>query len=93
MQVICCCCDETKSLIAVGSDDGNVYMYSIESHNALTLNEMFKVKLHTNRVMGICIENEKSVLCSIAEDGYLQLYDFTSKEVLFSLLNSLPNQY
>lgn len=82
-QAICIGYSEKLKKIAVGQDDGHIYLFDFpvdyDSDQTHKLSAIEKV--HKRRVMRIWFCDEKMLMYSIGEDKYLKSYELKSNQI------------
>ena len=91
-QSICLTYNSLLNMMAVGLDNGNVHVYSLEEGRFDKIKEEFSLKVHSKRVMAVAFDGLKAALFTISEDGYMQTVDPVRRRVLGCCLTSLLDQ-
>lgn len=91
-QSICITYSELLSMFAVGLDNGYIYFYKMDNNRVDKISELFSIKVHNKRVMGLAFDGLKGNLFSISEDGFLQVTDPVRQQILGCNLISVIRQ-
>lgn len=87
-QAICMEYSEALDLFAVGCDDGTLKVYKVDKTKKQMYDIVFDEKVHSKRIMKICIDSIKSTFFTISEDFSVQSIDLIRKRIEGSKLIS-----
>eukprot|EP00828_Plagiopyla_frontata_P039395 TRINITY_DN517_c0_g2_i1.p1 TRINITY_DN517_c0_g2~~TRINITY_DN517_c0_g2_i1.p1 ORF type:complete len:316 (-),score=38.60 TRINITY_DN517_c0_g2_i1:401-1348(-) len=77
-QAICMMWDQSTGLLAVGLDDGSLYIEKVYAESNYIKHEQdLSAKVHSARIMGVAIDNLTNLCYTISEDKYLKCVDIT----------------
>ena len=69
------------NLLVVGEDSGMIHFLKPNPENPLKCDELFVLKVHTDRLTAIEIDEDKKVLYSVGEDKKFKVVDIDKKRV------------